>query len=78
MGLLKSWGLAAIPRFYGMFPGWDEQGVAILVWDTKGKARPSRRERNGKDLEDGIQTFPKIHQTDPTCLQGLLVGMPRG
>lgn len=48
----------------------------ILVEDTKGQ---SRRGRNGKDLKDGIQWIPKnSYQDDPTCLQGLPVGIPRG
>lgn len=33
---------------------------------------------SGTGSKDGIQTFPKIPQDDPTLLQGLLVGKPRG
>lgn len=58
MGLLKSRDPSAIPGISGMLLGRDEKGEAISVGDTKGE---SGRERNGKDLKDGIQACPEIH-----------------
>lgn len=71
----KEPGSAAIPRFYGTFRVGMNREWRFQCGTQREKPQAGE---SGTGSKDGIQIFPKIPQDDPTRLQGLLVGNPRG